>query len=104
MALSSLRARPIDRPLEDLVEELQVPPNRYEQAAHGTGILALRSEPGLEQFLGGLLAVEAEYLIGEDGRIAHADVPLRRAGQFPRLLKVAHRAPCLRATRARAHD
>ena len=32
MALSLLNTRPIDRLLKDLVEELQVPPNRYEQA------------------------------------------------------------------------
>ena len=32
MALTLLNTRPIDHLLEDLVEELQVPPNRYEQA------------------------------------------------------------------------
>ena len=70
--------------------------------------LAEKRKPSLERFLDGLLRVKAEYLIGEDTGVSHAaqgrQVPLRGRQKLARLFKIAHKAPCPPAVRARGRD
>ena len=67
-----------------------------------------RCDPGLQQFVCGLLRVETEYLVREDGLVIHApksgQVAFSGFDENGSAFDVAHEAPFLPGARAPEHD